>query len=94
VTWRHRAWAVAAVTFAALVAAASHMIGAGVSAWFAAAIRESSGSYDVAWWIAGGLSLLAALASAVVPRGKALTRRSDPANPSPTSPTLTPTDAV
>ena len=51
---------------------ASHMIGAGISAWFAGMVRESTGSYDPAWWIAGGLCLLAAVASAVVPRGDAL----------------------
>ena len=73
---------------------ASHMIGAGISAWFAGAVRESTGSYDPAWWIAGGLCLVAAVASAAVPRGAALTRPSDPASPTPTTPTLTPTDAM
>jgi MFS family permease len=60
---------------------ASHMIGAGISAWFAGAIRESSGSYDPAWWIAGGLCLVAAVASAVVPRGDALSRTRTPTPP-------------
>jgi MFS family permease len=64
---------------------ASHMIGAGISAWFAGFVRESTGSYDPAWWIAGGLCLLAAVASAVVPRGDAL----EPA-PSSGSPLLSP----
>jgi MFS family permease len=60
---------------------ASHMIGAGISAWFAGAIRESSGSYDPAWWIAGGLCLVAAVASAVVPRGDALSSTRTPTPP-------------
>jgi MFS family permease len=64
---------------------ASHMIGAGISAWLAGFVRESTGSYDPAWWIAGGLCLLAAVASAVVPRGDAL----EPA-PSSGSPVLSP----
>jgi len=51
---------------------ASHMIGAGVSAWFAGFTRETTGSYDVAWIVAGVLCLVAALASALVPRGDAL----------------------
>ena len=51
---------------------ASHMIGAGVSAWIAGATREATGSYDVAWIVAGVLCLVAALASALVPRGAAL----------------------
>jgi MFS family permease len=53
---------------------ASHMVGAGISAWFAGAVRESTGSYDVAWWIAGGLCLLAAGASALIPRAADSTR--------------------
>ena len=43
----------------------------GISAWFAGAVRESTGSYDVAWWAAGALCLLAAVASYAVPRGDA-----------------------
>jgi MFS family permease len=50
---------------------ASHMIGAGVSVWFAGFTRETTGSYDVAWIVAGVLCLVAALASALVPRGDA-----------------------
>ncbi len=64
---------------------ASHMIGAGISAWFAGMVRESTGSYDPAWWIAGGLCLLAAVASAVVPRGDALEKAA-----APTAPVLSP----
>ena len=55
---------------------ASHMIGAGVSAWFAGFTRESTGSYDLAWLVAGVLCLLAALASLAVPHGNALASRS------------------
>lgn len=39
---------------------AGHMIGAGIAAEVAGAIRETTGSYSDAWWIAGGLCLVAA----------------------------------
>jgi MFS family permease len=39
---------------------AGHMIGAGIAAEVAGAIREATGSYSDAWWIAGGLCLAAA----------------------------------
>jgi predicted MFS family arabinose efflux permease len=51
---------------------ASHMVGAGISAWVAGAIRQLTGSYDVAWWVSGGLCLAAAVASWVIPRGNSL----------------------
>jgi predicted MFS family arabinose efflux permease len=51
---------------------ASHMIGAGISAWVAGWIREDTGTYDVAWWISGGLCLGAAAACLLIPRGNAL----------------------
>ena len=60
---------------------ASHMIGAGISAWFAGHLREVTGSYDVAWIVAGILCLLAALASLAVPRGDALTSRTPEPTP-------------
>jgi predicted MFS family arabinose efflux permease len=41
---------------------AAHMVGAGVAAGLAGAIREATGSYTTAWWLAGGLCLVAALA--------------------------------
>jgi predicted MFS family arabinose efflux permease len=41
---------------------AGHMIGAGIAAEMAGLIRKSTGSYSDAWWIAGGLCLLAAVA--------------------------------
>ena len=57
---------------------ASHMVGAGISAVVSGVIRETTGSYDWAWWSAGGLCLLAAWASYAVPRGDVL-RVADPA---------------
>jgi cyanate permease len=60
---------------------ASHMIGAGISAWVAGAIREATGSYDPAWWISGGLCLVAAVACLLVPRGNALGVTSDELEP-------------
>jgi hypothetical protein len=48
------------------------MIGAGISAWVAGAIREATGSYDPAWWISGGLCMAAAVACLLIPRGNAL----------------------
>jgi MFS family permease len=41
---------------------AGHMIGAGIAAEVAGLIRESTGSYSQAWWTAGVLCLLAAVA--------------------------------
>jgi predicted MFS family arabinose efflux permease len=41
---------------------AGHMVGAGIAAEIAGLIRESTGSYSDAWWLAGGLCLLAAVA--------------------------------
>ena len=45
---------------------ASHMVGAGVAAAVAGVIRERSGSYTSAWWLAGGLCLVAAVAAVAV----------------------------
>jgi MFS family permease len=41
---------------------AGHMIGAGIAAEYAGLIREATGSYAQAWWTAGVLCLLAAVA--------------------------------
>jgi MFS family permease len=41
---------------------AGHMVGAGIAAEIAGLIRESTGSYSDAWWLAGALCLLAAVA--------------------------------
>jgi predicted MFS family arabinose efflux permease len=51
---------------------AAHMIGAGASAGLAGWIRQTTGSYDVAWWTTGVLALGAALACLVIPHGPAL----------------------
>jgi MFS family permease len=40
---------------------AGHMVGAGIAAEVAGLIREATGSYSDAWWLAGGLCLLAAV---------------------------------
>lgn len=45
---------------------AGHMVGAGVAAGLAGMIRESTGSYDDAWYLAGGLCVVAALAIFVI----------------------------
>ena len=47
---------------------AAHMVGAGISAWTAGVIRQATGSYDLAWWSAGILCLIAAVACWFVPR--------------------------
>ncbi len=39
---------------------ASHMVGAGIGASFAGWIRSSNGSYEIAWYVAGVLCLVAA----------------------------------
>src|SRR4051794_10167387 len=41
---------------------ASHMVGAGLAAEFAGAVRVATGSYATAWWTAGTLCLVAAAA--------------------------------
>lgn len=42
---------------------AAHQLGAAVAAFGAGAVRDSNGSYDLAWYLAGGLCGLAALMS-------------------------------
>jgi cyanate permease len=64
------------------------MVGAGISAWVAGYLRDTTGTYDLAWWSAGVLCLLAAVASYAVPRGDQLAGRT----PDP-DPELTPADA-
>jgi MFS family permease len=54
---------------------ASHMVGAGVAAGYAGFVRDTVGTYEPAWWTAGGLCLAAAVAVLTIP---ALSR-SDPA---------------
>ena len=60
---------------------AAHMIGAGVSAGVAGAIRQSTGSYDLAWWTTGVLCLGAAASCLLIPRGNALHALSDDPEP-------------
>ncbi|HKS97991.1 MAG TPA: MFS transporter, partial [Rugosimonospora sp.] len=56
---------------------ASHQIGAAVVATVAGVIRDQLGSYNLAWYGAGGLCLIAALLSVQVPRrSPAVSRRS------------------
>jgi MFS family permease len=45
---------------------AGHMVGAGVAAGLAGMIRQNTGSYDDAWFLAGGLCVVAALAIFVI----------------------------
>ncbi|MEU6828146.1 MFS transporter [Nocardia beijingensis] len=50
---------------------ASHQIGAAVAATTAGVIRDAQGSYDLVWYLAGGLCGAAAVMSAVVRRAPA-----------------------
>ncbi|WP_067808895.1 MFS transporter [Nocardia beijingensis] len=50
---------------------ASHQIGAAVAATTAGVIRDAQGSYDLAWYLAGGLCGAAAVMSAVIRRAPA-----------------------
>ena len=54
---------------------ASHMIGAGVASTFAGNIRESHGSYTIAWYTAAGLCLVAALTMLTMRRMPTLAQR-------------------
>jgi MFS family permease len=47
---------------------ASHMVGAAVAAAATGIIREAVGDYATAWFLAGGLALLAALACLAIPK--------------------------
>ena len=68
---------------------AAHMVGAGVSAWIAGWVRQSTGSYDVAWWTTGVLAVAAAAMVLMIPRGQVLGEDDEPAMPelSPLTPT-------
>ena len=48
---------------------ASHQIGAGLVALGAGVARDNLGSYDAAWFAAGGLCLLAAVLAYLIPSG-------------------------
>jgi predicted MFS family arabinose efflux permease len=72
---RERFGADAAVVFGWVFA--SHQIGAALAATTAGLVRDRLGSYDLAWYGAGGLCLLAALLSVQIARpDRALARRS------------------
>lgn len=58
---------------------AAHQIGAGAMAWAAGFGRDQFGSYDVAWFAAGGLCFLAALMSYAIGRDRG--RRAAPGSP-------------
>jgi MFS family permease len=45
---------------------ASHQVGAAIAALGAGAIRDTHGSYDLAWYFAGGLCVIAALLSLAI----------------------------
>ena len=45
---------------------ASHQIGAGIVAFVTGAIRDATGSYDLAWYGAGALCLAAAVMSVTI----------------------------
>lgn len=47
---------------------ASHMIGAAVAATVSGAIRDALGDYAAAWYLAGALAVIAALACLAIPR--------------------------
>jgi sugar phosphate permease len=51
---------------------ASHQVGAAIAATGAGAIRDGQGSYDLAWYMAGGLCALAALMSALIHKRRSL----------------------
>jgi len=62
---------------------AAHMVGAGISAWTAGIIRQASGSYNLAWWSAGVLCLIAAFACWFVPREQQQTVNETSPSPAP-----------
>lgn len=50
---------------------ASHMIGAAVAAALSGAIRDAAGDYASAWYLAGALAVLAAVAAFLIPKAPA-----------------------
>jgi MFS family permease len=60
---------------------ASHQVGSAVAAFGGGVIRDVTGSYDLAWFLAGGLCMVAAAASIAIRR-----------NPPPTAETMLPTN--
>jgi predicted MFS family arabinose efflux permease len=68
---------------------ASHQVGAALAAVGAGVIRDQTGAYSMAWYIAGILCLLAAVFSAWIPRPRSV----EPAAPHPPASDLTPVPA-
>ena len=62
---------------------AAHMVGAGMSAWTAGIIRQATGTYNLAWWSAGVLCLIAAFACWFVPREQQQTISEPSPSPAP-----------
>jgi hypothetical protein len=59
---------------------ASHMIGAAFAASVSGWMRDALGDYASAWFLAGGLAVLAAVASLLIPaRGRVLMLGTHPA---------------
>lgn len=50
---------------------AAHMVGAGAAATYAGWIRTSQGSYNIAWFTAAALALVASASIMLIPRGRA-----------------------
>jgi hypothetical protein len=63
---------------------ASHQVGAALAATSAGAIRDAQGSYNLAWYLAGGLCAAAALMSASVGR-RLVTAERTSGKPAPTA---------
>ncbi len=66
---------------------ASHQIGAAIAAFGAGAIRDATGSYTIAWYAAGGLSIMGAALAVSIRRPRPETRAAS----APAEPHLTPT---
>jgi predicted MFS family arabinose efflux permease len=56
----------------------SHQVGSFLGVWLGGKLYDSTGSYDIVWWIAVGLGIFAALVNLPV-RESAIVRRSTPA---------------
>lgn len=50
---------------------ASHMVGAGVAASFSGWIRQTQGDYNIAWFVAAALAMVAAASIIFIPKGRA-----------------------
>ena len=60
---------------------ASHMIGAGIASSFAGWIRQSHGSYTIAWYTASGLCIAAALTMLLIKRIPTIAQREAASTP-------------